>query len=296
MPHTHARKCAIAGLLSAALLATPAVAQSVERTGGKLLLTGGGTQLEGAAGGGLTPWAIIGGYGTGDQIGGNAFYTRVEVDDYSLDSYGALIGFHDRVEISVARQRFDTEQVGAALGLGAGFSIDQDIVGVKVRLFGDAVLEQDSWLPQVAVGLQYKRNDEGDLLAAIGAADDSGTDFYVSATKLYLSQSLLLNATLRMTKANQFGILGFGGDRRDSYRPQFEGSAAFLLSRSLAVGAEYRSKPDNLSIATEDDAFDVFLAWAPFKHLSLTLAYVDLGNIVIADDQRGWYASLQVGF
>jgi hypothetical protein len=165
-----------------------------------------------------------------------------------------------------------------------------------VKLFGDAVLEQDSWVPQVAVGLQYKRNDEGDLLAAIGAQDDSGTDFYVSATKLYLSQSLLLNATVRLTKANQFGILGFGGDRRDSYRPQFEGSAAFLLSRSLALGAEYRSKPDNLSIATEDDAFDVFLAWAPVKHLALTLAYVDLGNIVIADDQRGWYASLQVGF
>jgi hypothetical protein len=264
--------------------------------GGKLLLTGGVTQLEGAAGGGLTPWAIIGGYGTRDQIGGNAFYTRVDVDDYSLDSYGALIGFHDRVELSFARQRFDTEQVGAALGLGAGFRIDQDIVGLKVKLFGDAVLEQDSWVPQVAVGLQYKRNDEGDVLAAIGAQDDSGTDFYVSATKLYLSQSLLLNATVRLTKANQFGLLGFGGDLRDSYRPQFEGSAAVLLSRSLAVGAEYRSKPDNLSIATEDDAFDVFLAWAPFKHMSLTLAYVDLGNIVIADDQRGWYASLQVGF
>lgn len=287
---------ALALLVAATGVAAQDGAGSAPRTGGKLLLTGGVTQIEGAAGGGLTPWAIIGGYGTGDQIGGNAFYTRVDVDDYSLDSYGALIGFHDRVELSIARQRFDTELVGAALGLGAGFSIDQDIVGVKVRLFGDAVLEQDSWLPQVAVGLQYKRNDEGDLLAAIGAADDSGTDFYVSATKLYLSHSLLLNATLRMTKANQFGILGFGGDRRDSYRPQFEGSAAFLLSRNLALGAEYRTKPDNLSIATEDDAFDVFLAWAPFKHLSLTLAYVDLGNIVIADDQRGWYASLQVGF
>ncbi len=297
LPPTPRRRWLTLALLAAATGASaPDDAGPGAGFGGKLLLTGGVTQIEGAAGGGLVPWAIIGGYGTRDQIGGNAFYTRVDVDDYSLDSYGALVGFHDRVELSFARQRFDTEQVGAALGLGAGFGIDQDIVGLKVKLFGDAVLEQDSWVPQVAVGLQYKRNDEGDLLAAIGAQDDSGTDVYVSATKLYLSQSLLLNATLRLTKANQFGILGFGGDRRDSYRPQLEGSAAFLLSRSLAVGAEYRSKPDNLSIAAEDDAFDVFLAWAPFKHLSLTLAYVDLGNIVIADDQRGWYASLQVGF
>ena len=101
---------------------------------------------------------------------------------------------------------------------------------------------------------------------------------------------------MRLTKANQFGILGFGGDRNDSYRAQFEGSAAYLLSRNLAIGAEYRTKPNNLGIADEDDAFDVFVAWAPYKNVSLTVAYVDLGNIVIRDDQRGVYASLQVGF
>ena len=263
---------------------------------GKLLLTGGVSQIEGAAGGGLVPWAIIGGYGTRDQVGGNAFYTHVDTDDYALNSYGALVGLYDRVELSVSRQAFDTRGVGAALGLGRGFTIKQDTLGVKVKLFGDAVLEQDRWLPQVAVGVQYKKNDQGGLVRAIGARDDRGTDFYVSATKLYLNQSLLLNATVRYTQANQFGILGFGGNKHDGYSAQFETSAAFLLSRNLAIGAEYRTKPDNLNIAVEDDAWDVFVAWAPLKNVSLTLAYVDLGNIVIADNQRGAYASLQVGF
>jgi hypothetical protein len=106
---------------------------------------------------------------------------------------------------------------------------------------------------------------------------------------------VLLNGTVRFTKANQIGILGFGGDRNDSYKPQLELSAAYLLSRKLAIGAEYRSKPDNLSIAGEDDWYDLFLAWAPNRHVSVTLAYADLGNIVIADHQRGVYASLQVG-
>ncbi len=265
-------------------------------TGGKLLLTAGVTQLEGAAGGGLTPWAVIGGYGEGNQFGGNAFYTRVDVDDYSLDSYGAMIGLRDRVELSVSRQVFDTEQVGGALGLGDGFVIRQDTYGVKVKLFGDAVLEQDSPLPQVSVGAQHKRNDRGALVRAIGADDDSGTDVYVSATKLYLDKSLLLNATVRFTEANQFGILGFGGDRNSGYSPQFETSVAYLLNRRLAVGAEYRTKPDNLNIADEDNAWDVFVAWTPNRHVSLTVAYVDLGNIVIRDSQRGFYASLQVGF
>ena len=265
-------------------------------TGGKLLLTAGVTQLEGAAGGGLTPWAVIGGYGEGNQFGANAFYTRVDVDDYSLDSYGAMIGIRDRVELSVSRQAFDTKQVGGALGLGDGFVIRQDTYGVKVKLFGDAVLEQDSPLPQVSVGAQHKRNDRGALVRAIGADDDSGTDFYVSATKLYLDKSLLLNATVRLTEANQFGILGFGGDRNSGYSPQFETSVAYLLNRRLAVGAEYRTKPDNLNIADEDNAWDVFVAWTPNRHVSLTVAYVDLGNIVIRDSQRGFYASLQVGF
>lgn len=265
-------------------------------TGGKLLLTAGVSQLEGAAGGGLTPWAVIGGYGERDQFGASAFYTRVDVGDYSLASYGALIGIRDRVELSVSRQAFDTEQVGGALGLGDGFMIRQDTYGVKVKLFGDAVLEQDRWLPQVSVGVQHKRNDRGALVRAIGAKDDSGTDVYVTATKLYLDKSLLLNATVRFTEANQFGILGFGGDRNDGYSPQLETSVAYLLDRRFAIGAEYRTKPDNLDIADEDDAWDVFAAWTPNRNISLTVAYVDLGNIVIRDRQRGVYASLQVGF
>ena len=47
---------------SAALFSTNAFA--LDNTySNKLLLTGGVSQIEGAAGGGLTPWAVIGGYG-----------------------------------------------------------------------------------------------------------------------------------------------------------------------------------------------------------------------------------------
>ena len=102
--------------LAIAAAATPAFADDTPDTGGKLLLTGGVSQVEGAAGGGLTPWALIGGYGTDDQFGGSAFITRVDVGDYHLDTIGALVGIHDRVEFSIARQRFNTEKVGGLLG------------------------------------------------------------------------------------------------------------------------------------------------------------------------------------
>ena len=283
-------------LLSLAASAADSSAGGTLATSNKLLLTGGVSEVEGSAGGGLTPWAVIGGYGTQDEIGANAFYTRVTLPDYHLDDVGALVGFYNRVELSFAQQRFNTEKVGGALGLGNGFTFTQNVIGLKVRLFGDAVLDQDSWLPQVSVGIQHKTNDQAAVLKYIGAKSDQGNDYYINATKLILSQSVLLNATLRYTKANQIGILGFGGDKNNSYQAEFEGSVAYLLSRNWAVGAEYRQKPNNLSIAREDNWYDAFVAWAPTKHVSLTLAYADLGNIVIKQRQRGLYASVQVGF
>lgn len=262
----------------------------------KLLLTGGVSDIEGSAGGGLTPWAIIGGYGTRDEIGGNAFYTHLNVSDYKLNDAGFLFGFYNRVELSYAQERFNTQNVGAALGLGRNFTFRQDVFGIKVRLFGDAVLEQDSWLPQVSIGAQYKKNDQDAVVKAVGATRSQGTDYYISATKLFLSQSLLADVTVRFTQANQTGFLGFGSNGNSNYKTEFEGSLAYLLSRNWAVGAEYRQKPNNLAIAKEDDWYDVFVAWAPTKHVSVTLAYAELGNVVIKDNQRGLYSSVQVGF
>ena len=138
-------------LLALSILATVPAARAESiftYAGGKLLLTGGVSQVEGAAGGGLTPWAVIGGYGAQNQTGGNAFYTTVDTQDYRVTSYGALVGIHDRVEISYARQDFDLQKIGGALGLGDGYTISQDTIGVKVKIAGNAVLEQDRRISQ----------------------------------------------------------------------------------------------------------------------------------------------------
>jgi hypothetical protein len=278
---------------------SPVRAQSVPGAdlfdSGRLLATGGVSEVEGAGGGGLVPWALITGYGSRDGVGVNAHATYVPVSDFSLLTEGVAVGLYDRLELSYAHQTFDTGDAGARLGLGKGFKFDQDIVGAKVRLFGDAVFEQDSWLPQVAAGLQYKMNDRGAIIHAIGGSHDSGTDYYLAATKLFLAQRLLLNVTVRETEANQYGILGFGGDN-GGYSTQVESSAGFLLTRWLVLGAEYRTKPNNLKFAKEDDAFDLFVAAFLNKNVSLTLAYVDLGDIALQGRQTGAYMSLQVGF
>ena len=264
--------------------------------GGKLLLTGGVSSLEGGAGGGLATWGVIAGNETSGGIGGKVHATYVDVSDYTLRAAGAAIGLHDRIELSVARQEFDTGATGAKLGLGRGFTFKQDIVGVKLRVLGDAVYGQDSWVPQVSIGAQHKKNNQEAIVRAVGGKDDSGVDYYVAATKLLLDNSLVLSGAVRMTKANQTGLLGFGGDKNASYKAQFEGSAGLLVSKRLLVGAEYRTKPSNLGFAKEDDWMDLFAAYAINKTVSVTAAYVDLGDIATFKDQRGIYISLQAGF
>jgi hypothetical protein len=280
--------------LAAILLLASQTAQAQES--GRLLATSGVSQIEGAGGGGLVPWSLITGYGTRDAIGANAHYTYVGMPDFTLHSAGAAVGLFDRVELSYAHEWFDTGTTGAKLGLGQGYQFHMDVLGAKVKVLGDAVYDQDSWLPQISLGTQFKAADRHAVLAAIGARSPDGVDFYASATKVFLAESVLLDATVRATKANQFGLLGFGGDRNDGYTPQFEGSAALLLTHHLAIGGEVRTKPDNLGFAREGTAYDLFGAYFVTKNLSVTAAYLDLGTIARQSEQRGVYISLQGGF
>lgn len=291
----------------------------VQADTGKLLLTGGVSSIDGAAGGGLTPWAVIGSNATQGEIGATTFLTRTATQDYAMSAYGAAIGFKDRVELSLARQDFDASPAVALNGIAPfgvvpGQHIKMDILGLKVKVAGDAVLDSDSWMPQIAVGLEHKTVSPGSLdsvLTFLGT-QKSGTDLYVSATKLFLGQSVLVNGTLRYTNANQNGLLGFGsgvpGKDSKSLVPEF--SVAYLMSKHWAVGAEYRVKPNNLEALgraaglgdalAEDDWKDLFVAWAPNKHTSITLAYVDLGRIVPGvtgnRHQTGYYLSAQLAF
>ncbi|AVS64183.1 DUF3034 domain-containing protein [Paracidovorax avenae] len=286
---------------------------------GKLPLTGGVSSISGAAGGGLTPWAVIGTNAAEGEIGVSAFATRLRTRDYGLTSSGLALGLYDRVELSVARQDFGAAPASALnavapFGVEPDLHLKMDIIGAKVRLAGDAILDTDSPMPQISVGVEHKRlhpASAGGVIQFLGA-DTEGTDVYVSATKLLLDRNLLVHATLRSTNANQNGLLGFGGrgPARSGRSLQPEFSVAYLLRRDLAVGAEWRFKPDNLralgraaglgDALREDDWRDIFVVWAPSKHLSVTLAYVDLGRVVPGVTayrrQRGAYLSLQAAY
>lgn len=251
---------------------------------GKLIGTAGLNQVEGTGGGGIVPWATLSGYDSDSEVSVNAFLTRVNLDDYRLQVAGASLSLYDRVELSVARQTFDLTSLGG--------DISQNIYGAKVRLWGDVVY---SALPQLSAGFQFKDLQDDAIANALGSDDSSGTDFYVSATKVHLGAvagyNLVWSLTARMTNANQLGLLGFGQVNDDGYDVMMEGSVGVLLNRHLAIGAEYRQKPDNLALG-EEDWWDVFITYIPTKSFNVTLAWAELGSIAGAPDQNGLYLSL----
>jgi hypothetical protein len=274
---------------------------------GKLPLTAGFSDLEGSGGGGLVPLAFISGYGTSDSWGANAHYTNIQLQDFRLQAYGVTAGLFDRAELSYTRQRFDV--MGTPL---EGLEVNQDVFGLKVKLFGNAVYLQDSWLPQLAAGVEYKHNEGIQNAASVGLAGvnnptqlgavaEHGADYYLAASKILLAESVVVNVVLRETRANQFGLLGFGGDRRRGYSLRPEGTVAYLLTRKLALGAEIRSGPRNLSIDDQTNAWTVFGAWAPTRNISVVAAYLNVGSILgpvtgVTRKQYGPYVSVQLGF
>lgn len=98
-------------------------------------------------------------------MGATAFATTVNVPDYRLDVVGLAASYDNRVEVSFARQRFDLGSLVHKLNLPEDH-LGQDIVGLKVRLFGDLIYDT---LPQVSLGLQYKHQTNFDIPELVGA-------------------------------------------------------------------------------------------------------------------------------
>ena len=263
------------------------------------------TTIEGAAGGGIVPWALI---HPGAPL---VSYTNVKTNDFTVQSLALGGTVAGRFELSVAHQMLNAPTVGGALGLDN--RINQDVFGAKVKLVD---MGKDSAMPQIAVGFQAKRASGAilDALKKAGAiSDTSGIDWYGAATKVISmgGKSVLLNGTLRATKANQFGLLGFGGGTlKDSnqYKIKPEVSAGVFLADNIVLGGEYRSKPNNISSAAfgikEDGAWDIFMAYFVNKNMAITAAYANLGQVgpsrtavsTMSAKQDGSYLQLQVNF
>lgn len=271
------------------------------------------TEVEGSAGGGLVPWALM------HPQGPLASYTNVHVNDYTIQSFAIGGTIANRVELSFAHQMVNAPTVASALtAMGAWGTVDnrinQDVLGAKLKLLD---MGKDDAVPQLAVGVQIKHANGKivDILKDAGYINRaSGTDWYLAATKFVTlgGKKVVLDGTLRATKANQMGVLGFGGgslNGHNSYKLRPEVSAGVFVADNIVLGGEYRAKPNNIrNDATfgfkESAAWDIFMAYFVNKNMAITAAYANLGQVgpaqaqvpTMAKKQDGLYLQLQANF
>ncbi|HEU0234274.1 MAG TPA: DUF3034 family protein [Gallionella sp.] len=262
------------------------------------------TNVEGSAGGGLVPMALM------HPQGPLVSYTNLATQNYGIQSIAVGGTVMDRVEVSLAHQMVNAAAVGTALAVDN--RINQNIFGLKVK-----VLDMGDSTPQVAIGLQAKSSSGAilDYLKTNNAiSSTSGTDLYAVATKVVTvgGKGVVLNGVLRATKANTMGILGFGGGTaaggKTGYSVKPELSAGVFLADNIIFGGEYRAKPNNVSNAVlgfkEEGAYSLFMAYIVNKNMTITAAYVNLGQVgpsqaalaTMAKKQDGMYWQLQTNF
>ena len=264
------------------------------------------TNIEGSAGGGLVPMALM------HPQGPLVSFTNLTTQDFGIQSIAIGGTIADRAEVSLGHLR-TTLPASYAGFYGTDNRITVNTLGLKVK-----VLDMSDSAPQVAIGLQHK-SSSGALLNTLKAAGaisgTSGTDAYVAATKVVTmgGKGVVLNGVLRATKANQMGILGFGGGTaaggKTSYSVKPEVSAGVFLADNVILGGEYRAKPNNISSAAaglgieEEGAYSLFMAYIPNKNMAITVAYVNLGQVGASQaavagtaKQDGMYLQLQANF
>ncbi len=303
---------AVIGLV---FLATKVVAAELATGDGRILATGAVTTVDGSAGGGIVPMAILAGYGTEGQHGGVVSASRLDTNDFSLLGFAAAWSWDNRIEVSVARQELDISAFADAVADLKREQLRTNSYGIKVRLLGDILYSR---MPQIAIGANYREAINPGLAALGGAtvpevlgqgdASNYGSDYYVAATKVFLGgpfgRNWLVNGVVRSTNANQGGLAGFGGDLDQSRSVVAEASLGAFINKHWLVGGEYRQQPENLTLLNQDDWYDLFVAWFPNKRWSLTAAWVNLGEISSVAvpytdddrDQRGAYISLTGAF
>ena len=257
------------------------------------------TDVDGQAGGGLVPWALL-------SSGPTVAISHLNTQNLGVNIIAANTSFANRVEVSYAHSMLNV--TGSSL---ANNNIDAvDNLGLKVKLndMGDS-------MPQFALGLVYKKasgNLVDNVLTPALGVDSSSTDAYGAATKIVTvgGKTVLLNGVLRATKANQMGLLGFGGGTtagaKTGYSIEPEVSAELFAADNVVFGAEYRAQPSNSVAGTDgvlhqNSAYDLNVVYVANKNLTLTAAYVGLGQVAPAatgssNNQNGMFLQAQVSF
>lgn len=164
----------------------------------------------------------------------------------------------------------------------------------SLRAQGQGLAWRDSRGAPAAVGGLQPRRSSAETAPRIHLADGGlaaldarhrADAFQFSAASAFGDNRVIVRTRVHLTRQVQGLIPGLAQD--NPYQAFPELALALRLTHDFSIGAEYRFRPDNRNPAgpfgahARDGAWkDVYLAWTPNRHFSLTASYVDLGRLV----------------
>lgn len=205
----------------------------------------------------------------------------------------------DRVELGYAFQTLSLDDLPNDIEAATGVKISDDFVNLhnfnaRVALVKESEFGQ-SWMPAITAGVHYKYNDTistmdselGGTLTSIGIEDNSGFDYTLYGSKMltFLPRPVLINVGIRSTEAAHIGLLGFTGER-DLVA---EGNIVVFVTDRLALGGEYRQKPNSYNqvpglIGQEDDWWSVVFGYVASNNVTISGGYFNLGQVLNSNE------------
>ncbi|MCF6356042.1 MAG: DUF3034 family protein [Candidatus Polarisedimenticolaceae bacterium] len=302
--------------------------------------------IDSGGGGAIVPWAYISNAPKKGGIGMPAasIWTWVS-DSYTINFWPVAVSIGDRLELGFAYQNLDISTLrsdlrndSAAVAVLAANRLDTKLDNLQMITAHAKFqfLKETETLPAMAISVSYKKaldiDELDDNLTAnvravlgsgapkvmewMGVDDDSGFEVNLMATKLWKTKIPILTAVnLRYTQANQLGFLGFSDDW--SLNPEF--TLAILPEPNVAIGIEYRKKPDELRSVHdylnanaggagvsngalndytfgEDDFIDFFVAYLPTPNLTIAAGIANIGNVVHRETKSIWAFNINYDF
>jgi hypothetical protein len=185
------------------------------------------------------------------------WYVHLGDSDIDWTTFGISETFFKRLEVSYGYE---------TIAIEAADNISKNNFGAKFLL-----VEESDVIPAISVGTVFKNT----TYAVPESVDDSGTDYYLVATKLIkeLPKPVLLSGGIISTKGQTLGVLGFNNDSDES----FFGNIDVLPLSNIALGLEYRQGAEFDSFKNAN-YWNAHLAWFANKNLTLVGAYVNAGD------------------
>jgi len=259
--------------------------------------------IEGYSGGAITPMAYICNCGPDEHsIGRPAVsYSLMAMTSKELHVFVITQSFLKRFEIGYGLNHLRLGSLYDDVKKGGGDPGRKDLELHHVNLRANLLPENSFDLPTPAVtaGVHFKYNDGiksinrklGGAFSAIGYARHYGFDYTLMAgktfPKLAIGRPVMLSGGMRISRAAQLGLLGFG----DRDEVTFEGSVATLPTNWLCLGYEFRQKENPYKkipglIGDERNWHALSVSWIVTERLTISGLYGALGNVANANEDK----------